>query len=148
MLNDKCMERFIRLSRQKIKDIFYDCNEKYFNNKIEVPSKFETYTPDENVVGWVRYSWDKKNGKFITHLHISNRINWTLENLRNTILHEMIHLELKSYLKQIPWWKKWFVKQHDKKFINRMNELNDKYNLNIVVEAKHLKNYIKNEDFH
>ena len=136
-------EKFVKLTKKKLLNVFHECNEKYFDNNIEIPVKFETWTPDPNTVGWVRNSWDKKNAKFITSLHISSYINWTEENLKNTILHEMIHLEFKSHLRYIPWWKKWFVKEHDKKFIQRMNELNEKYNLNIVVEATHLQQFMK-----
>ena len=137
------MEKFIKLTRPKIKTIFYECNQAYFDNKVRIPAKFELYTPNENIAAWVRVSWDKNKGYFITHLHISSAINWTEENLRKTILHEMIHLELNSHLKRRPWWKRWLTKQHDKKFVTRMNELNKKYGLHITVDAPHLKPYLK-----
>lgn len=91
------------------------------------------------IVGWVRAIWNKRLKTYDSSLHISDNFNWTEENLQNTILHEMIHLYIKDYMIPMNFWKRLFSKEHNKDFINMMNELNEKYGLNIVIKAKHMK---------
>lgn len=136
-------KKYIRLTKDCIKNIFEECNEKYFENKIQMPDKFELWTPSKRCVAWVRAISNKRTGKIKTHLHVSKMYNWTEENLRNTILHEMIHLDIKDYLIPLTFWKRLFGKDHDKDFIERMNELNETYGLNIVVKAKHMRKELK-----
>ena len=136
---------YIRLTRPKIKEIFDECNVLYFNNGIESPPNFELWTPTKKCVAWVRATFDRKKQRYITNLHVSARHRWTEENLRNTIIHEMIHLYIKDYLIPLTFLERIFPnKQHNSQFRLKMVELNETYGLNIVVQAKHMrKEYIK-----
>lgn len=136
---------YIPLTRPKIKEIFDECNRLYFNNEVESPHKFELWTPTKKCVAWVRAAFDRKKQRYITALHISSRYRWTEENLRNTIIHEMIHLYIKDYLVPLTFWERIFPnKQHNSEFRLKMAELNETFGLNIVVQAKHMrKEFIK-----
>ena len=57
------------------------------------------------------------------------------------MVHEMIHLEIQDYMKPYRWWHRLFRKDHDQKFVNRMNELNEKYGLNVKIKAIQLRAY-------
>ena len=132
-------KKYIKLTKKKVQEVFQICNEKYFDNKISLPDRIELWTPSNKCVGWIRAVWDMKRRKFVTALHISQQFKWTYENLEHTIVHEMIHMENKDYLIKLPFWKRLFGLDHDKKFVARMNEINEKYGLNITVRAKHMK---------
>lgn len=137
------MTKYIQLTRKQIEKTFNECNAKYFNNEIQKPEKFELWTPSKRCVGWIRAVWDMKRKRFITSLHISNRYRWTRENLEHTIVHEMIHMELKDYMVKLSFWKRLLGKDHDEKYVARMNEINEKYGLNITVRAKHMRKEFK-----
>lgn len=139
-------KKYIRLTKNKIKEIFEECNQKYFNNQIKTPEIFDTWTPTIKCVGWVRAVWDKRNHRNKVALHISSKYNWTEENLRNVILHEMIHLDIKDYLKPLNFWQRLFRLDHDKRFHKRMKELNKEFNLNILPRAKFMRTEIKKSD--
>lgn len=136
-------KKYIRLTKDHIKSVFEDCNQKYFGNKVETPDNIELWTPTKRCVGWVRATTNRKTGKIKTHLHISARYNWTEENLRDTIIHEMIHLEIKDYLIPLTFWQRILRKDHDKDFIERMNEINATFGLNISIRAKHMRKELK-----
>lgn len=133
--------KYIRLTRPKIEQVFDECNALYFNNEVEKPRKFELWTNHKRCVGWVRAFRDRKKAYgYYAVLHISSRYRWTEENLRNTILHEMIHLYIKDYLQPLTFWQRFFPsRQHGKDFVEKMNELNETYGLDIVVSAKHMR---------
>ena len=134
-------ERFVRLTRPELKRVFDECNEKYFCNKLTCPDLFDLWTPSKNIAGWIRAYWIPKKRKWGTAIHISNRFKWTKENLRDTMVHEMIHLEIGDYRKRISWWKRLLNKDHDKDFRKRMEELNSSYGLRVMVIAKHMRAY-------
>lgn len=138
-------KKYIRLTQNKIKEIFDEANSKYFNNEVESPVKFELWTPVKQCVAWVRLVENKKTGKLSTRLHVSNRYKWTEENLRNTIVHEMIHLHIKDYMVPLTFWQRIFpALQHNKEFKEEMNYLNETYpELNVVVKAKHMRKELK-----
>ena len=58
----------------------------------------------------------------------------------------MIHLELKDYLRTYRWWHRLFLTDHDKGHRERMNALNKKFGLNIMVKSKHLRAYMREPD--
>lgn len=133
-------KKYVRLTRNLIREIFDECNEKYFDNQIERPVKFELWTHQKKCVGWVRAIWNKKKRGYDTWFHISSRYHWTRDNLRNVVLHEMIHLDIKDYLIPRNFWNIFFPKRmHGKDFIERMNELNRKYGLDIRTQAKFMR---------
>ena len=136
----KKVHPYVRLTRPKIKKIFEECNRLYFDNKIEIPKKFELWTCQKTCVGWVRAIWDRKARKFVTWLHISGRYRWTEDNLRKTIIHEMIHMYIRDYMVPLTLWQRIFGrKQHGKDFIKKMNELNERFNLDIQTKAPYMK---------
>lgn len=133
----------IRLTRAVIKEMFEECNRLYFNNTIELPVGFQVWTPHAKTVGMVR---PVKSGKRIKSiLHISKRYRWSEENLRKVVVHEMIHLAIGDYkepltfIQRLPLIGRFFITEHDNRFISLMNELNDKHGLGITVRAKYMK---------
>lgn len=134
-------EKEIKLTKKKLKELFEEYNTLYFNNEVQCPRYFELWTPSKNVVGWVRGIWNKKTQSYDAALHISNNFIWNKKDLKNTMIHEMIHLLIKDYIKHLSFWQKLFGKDHDKIFTDKMNELNTNFSdLNVVIRAKHMKN--------
>ena len=134
-------EKYIRLTRPLIREVFRECNEKYFAGEIEEPAIVELWTCHKKCVGWVRALWNKKKKGYVAALHISSRYRWTLTNLRNVVVHEMIHLYIQDYLIPLTFWQRIFTsRQHGKVFIEKMNELNATYGLDIQARAKFMKN--------
>ena len=133
------MEKNVRLTRNLIKEIFNHCNESYFEGKITMPDYIELWTPNRDVVGWVRGFWVPKKKGYATALHISNAFHWTRTDLTNTIAHEMIHLLIEDYKEPLPFWKRWFGKDHDRRFKEVMQHLNTTYGLNISVRVPYMK---------
>ena len=74
-----------------------------------------------------------------TKILIARNVRYTQEDLRDVLIHEMIHLyvyqEIGSGLR------------HKKPSIDKMNELNAQYGLDIRKDAKHLRDkYIKKKN--
>lgn len=138
------MEKFVRLTKKKIEEVFDFCNETYFNNEVEKPVYFETWTPNVHIIGMVRPIFNQKTKTIYSALHISNNYNWTETNLIETILHEMIHLYIKDYINPKRWWHFFFPpRQHNKEFKRVMAKLNKDFNLNIAIKAPWMKQYRK-----
>ena len=135
-------EKFVRLTRNLFRDTFEECNSLYFNGELKSPEMFELWTPSKYIAGWIRGVWLPKDKKWVTALHISKRIRWTKDNLRDTMVHEMIHLEIQDYMKPYSWWQRLFRKDHDQQFKDRTNELNEKYGLNVKIKATQLRAYL------
>lgn len=137
------MNKHVRLTKSLVEETFDSCNQLYFNGEIKKPAKFVLYTYHPKCVGMVRGIMTKK--KFVSWLHISNSYHWTMENLRDTIVHEMIHLYLGDYLRKLPFWALFFPKlQHSKEFSDWVNYLNSTYpELNVVIIAKHMRKEFK-----
>lgn len=137
--------KYIRLTKETIKGMFDECNRLYFNNTVERPIKFETWTPHKKIVGMVRPIWSSRHKRTKAALHISCRFRWTEDNLRKVVAHEMIHLSIGDYkepltfLQRLPLIGRLFITQHDDRFIALMNDLNDKYNLGISLRAKQMR---------
>lgn len=147
-------KKYVRLTQNLIEKVFDECNEAYFDNQVEKPFKFELWTPWKRCVGWVRAAYPKPvvwrmgaNGvRRVAFFHINNRYNWTLENLRKVVVHEMIHLHIKDYLRPLGYWERKFRflrKEHGDDFKQVMNELNAKYGLDITVKAPFMKKELK-----
>lgn len=134
-------EKFVRLTRNVLRETFLECNDKYFEGTLPTPEIFELWTPSKYIAGWIRGVWTPKERKWHTAIHISRRFRWTKENLRDTMVHEMIHLEIQDYMKPYRWWHRLFRIDHDQQFKDRMNDLNEKYGLNVKVKAKQMRAY-------
>lgn len=137
--------KYIRLTRNVVGEMFYECNRLYFNNTVERPIKIETWTPHKKTVGMVRPIWSAKRHKVCSVLSMSSRYRWTADNLRKVVVHEMIHLAIEDYkipltfIQRLPLIGRFFIKGHDERFITLMNELNEKYSLGITVRMKQMR---------
>lgn len=140
-------EKFIRLTKQAISDMFDECNQAYFGNAIPRPKQFELWTPHRKIVGMVRPLYNKRTDTYSSALHISRIFNWTEENFRKTVVHEMIHLYIGDYLRPLKWYERIFPFlsgiQHDEEFKRVMNDLNERYDLGVAIRFKEMKNYYK-----
>lgn len=139
-------ERFLRLTKQTVNDMFDDCNRAYFNNEVPRPKVIQLWTPHRKVLGMVRPAYNRRTGSYSSILHISRLYRWTEENLRKVIVHEMIHLYIGDYLRPLRWWERimpFLVKQHDSEFIAVMNQLNDNYGLGIQTRFKEMREYLR-----
>lgn len=125
--------------------MFDECNRLYFNDSVERPVAFQTWTPHKRVVGMVRPVWSGKKRKTKACFHISKRYRWTEENLRKVVVHEMIHLAIGDYkepltfLQRLPLIGRFFITQHDKRFIALMDELNSQFDLGITIRMKQMR---------
>ncbi|MDE7385509.1 MAG: SprT-like domain-containing protein [Muribaculaceae bacterium] len=136
------MSNFIRLTKKEIETRFHQYNALYFNGEIITPKYFEVWTPWKNTLGMVRPCFNKLTQTYSAALHISKRYNWTDENLKKVIIHEMIHLYLMDYLQPLQWWERLyscFHKEHDSRFKDMMNYLNETYNLDIKIRFKEMR---------
>ena len=137
--------KYIKLTKIDIKEMVVECNRMYFNGEVELPIKYELWTPRKKIVGMVRPIWSNRYKQTKAILHISNRYRWTEENLRKVVLHEMIHLAIEDYkkpltfLQRLPLIGHLFITQHDKRFLALMNELNNRYVLGITIRAKQMR---------
>ena len=138
--------KYLKLTKQVIEDMFDECNAAYFNGEVEKPKKFESWTPQKKILGLSRPVQNHRAGKVTSSaLHISRRYNWTEETLQQVVIHEMIHLLIGDYKEPLTFWQrlpligKFFIFQHDQRFIDKMNELNATYGLDIKVRFPEMK---------
>ena len=150
MNSKKPSTKRIRLTRSAISDMFDKCNALYFDNKIDRPVKFETWTPGKRILGMVRAYWIPKHKDYGAIFHISRRYRWNEEDLRHVVTHEMIHLEIGDYkeplnfFQRLPFLGGLFRTMHDQRFIDRMNNINEQFGLKIGVKFPEMKkNFIK-----
>ena len=140
-------ETFVAITKKEIEERFDRYNDLYFGGKVTKPKKFEVSTPIRNILGLTRPMYNKNTGQYSAALHISRLYNWTDENLRDVIVHEMIHLFIGDYLQPLLWWELIFpclVKQHDGEFKDIMKQLNENFGLHVQLRFPEMKAYIKN----
>lgn len=88
---------------------------------------------------------NQRTSKVSSALHISRRYNWTIETLRQVVVHEMIHLLIGDYMEPLTFWQRlpligrFFINQHDQRFVDIMNELNATYGLGVKVRFPEMK---------
>jgi len=136
---------FVIVTKAELKRRFNEYNALYFNNQLPIPQHFVLWAYDTNSVSCVRTTWHRWRQRNETHFHINAQcFNWTDDNLRNVMIHEMIHIAIKDYMRPTRWWH-WIIppKQHDRAFVKFMNELNARYGLNVSVRAKQMRVYRK-----
>ena len=123
--------------------MFAECNHLYFNDELkEIPIEFE-----HNDVNYGEFYYDiTPKGIDNCHIKIADNHERTKKEYVSTLVHEMIHLLIKDYLQPLKWWEKIFpfmLVQHDKRFKEIMNKLNETYHLNIKIRFPEMKNYFR-----
>ena len=123
----------MKITGRVLEKMFLEYNKKYFDNFLILP-KMTTYIGETSMgifsVRERRYSADMK-------ISIARNFKLTNEELRDLLLHEMIHQYVYMQTGKV---------SHNRNFKNKMNELNEKYGLDIRKNSKHLfKKYKKNE---
>lgn len=117
--------------------VFKECNKLYFNGSLPVP-QFGTINK-LNTLAKFLYNKDKK-GKYPIKYQIikfSDCYDYTKEDFIDIMVHEMIHYYIAlNGIKD--------NKDHGKEFMKIANELNEKYNLNIV-ETKDASSFKKSD---
>ena len=115
----------MKISKGVLEKMFAECNKKYFDSSLIMPN-ISTYIGETSMglftVREGRYTRDMK-------ISIARNFNLTNEELRDLLIHEMIHEYV--YLKS-------GKVSHNRMFKNKMKELNEKYGLDIRKNSKHL----------
>ena len=113
--------------------MFWECNEKYFNNELPTP-KFDLINKT-SILARFEFFKEKKGVK-IKHKKIlfSDCYDFDEKVFENLMVHEMIHYYLAWNEVNNPC-------GHGKEFMEKANELNEKYGLNITkkVDASSFK---------
>ncbi|MBR6264088.1 MAG: SprT-like domain-containing protein [Prevotella sp.] len=125
----------MKITKQLLEKLFVEYNKKYFDNFLKRP-KITTYI-GENSMG----IFSIKEGRNISEkkISIARNFNLTKEELRDLLLHEMIH----EYM-----YMKYGKMSHNRQFVKKMNELNKKYGFDIRRNSKHLfKKYKPQKSF-
>ena len=111
--------------------VYSECRKKYFKDYQVLPTPHVGITDKKNYLGrFVGYKNRKKNAKHpITHpiISISADYDYDEEMFENLMVHEMIHYYLAYYGID----KK---ASHGKEFKRMMNEINEKYGLDIQIK--------------
>ena len=123
------------ITASKIRTLYSEYNKKYFEGSMFMP-KITTFT-GINSMGI--FSVKKWTNKVEEELSIARNFKLTEEELRDLVLHEMIH----QYV-----YEKYDKMNHGREFKRKMNELNNTYGFDIRKNSKHLfKKYRKKETF-
>ena len=117
----------VKVTKYILEDLFEEYNKLYFEGKLSKP-QLATYL-GESTMGIFNVS--ERHGMVRTKILIARNVRYTQEDLRDVLIHEMIHLyvyqEIGPGLRQ------------KKPFIDKMNELNAQYGLDIRKDSRHLK---------
>lgn len=120
------------ITASKIRTLYSEYNKKYFDGSMFMP-KITTFT-GINSMGI--FSVKKWTNKVEEELSIARNFKLTEEELRDLVLHEMIH----QYV-----YEKYGKMNHGKHFKKKMNELNEKYGFDIRKNSKHLFKKYRNK---
>lgn len=112
------------VTKEYIKEVFDECNEKYFNNELK-NCKFAVFKTERGL----GFCYHKKvNGKIYGRIKIAKNVHWTEDTFREIVIHEMIHL----YNRQIEHVSAtWFC--HNWHFRRKLKELNKEYDLHMTI---------------
>lgn len=119
------------ITAAKLRKLFIEYNEKYFDGFLTMP-KISTYIGVNSMGVFSVREWKTKIEQEIS---IARNFKLTDEELRDLLLHEMIH----QYV-----YKKYGKINHGKDYKRLKNELNKNYGFDIRINSKHLfKKYLK-----
>ena len=122
----------VKVTRYVLEDLFDQYNKLYFEEKLVKP-QLATYI-GESTMGIFNVS--ERHGKIRKKIMIARNVRYTQEDLRDILIHEMIHLYV--YQEKGPSY------GHKKPFVDKMNELNAQYGLDIRKNCRHLRDkYIR-----
>ena len=122
----------VKVTRYVLEDLFDQYNKQFFDGKLVKP-QLATYI-GESTMGIFNVS--ERHGKIRKKIMIARNVRYTQEDLRDVLIHEMIHLYV--YQEKGPGY------GHKKPFVDKMNELNAQYGLDIRKNCRHLRDkYIR-----
>ena len=117
----------VKVTRYILEDLFDEYNKLYFEGKLVKP-QLATYL-GESTMGIFNVS--ERHGKVRTKIMIARNVLYTQEDLRDVLIHEMIHLYVYQEIGH--------DYGHKKPFLDKMNELNTLYGLDIRKDCRHLR---------
>ena len=117
----------VKATKYILEDLFDEYNKLYFEGKLAKP-QLATYL-GESIMGIFNVS--ERHGKVKTKIMIARNVRYTQEDLRDILIHEMIHLYVYQEIGPDYGYKK--------PFMDKMNELNAQYGLDIRKDCRHLK---------
>ena len=117
----------MRITKKDIRIRFDEYNTLYFGGVLP-PCVYHLMTLKNTPLG--RYCCDTKNGKKVYTIWISKRIDWTEEDLRDTIVHEMIH----HYIRVVEH-SRGGILGHNWRFMRQCKRFREEYGLNITVHG-------------
>lgn len=113
------------ITSNKIRSLYIEYNKKYFDGCLYMP-KISTYSGDTSMGLFFVRKWKNRTEEEIL---IARNFKLTKEELRDLILHEMIH----QYV-----YEKYGKMNHGRHFKRKMKEFNEKYGFDIRKNSKHL----------
>lgn len=113
------------ITADKLRNLYIKYNEKYFDGLLLMP-KISTYTGVNSMGTFSVKTWKSRKQEEIS---IARNYKLTEEELRDLLLHEMIH----QYV-----YEKYGKMNHGRHFKKKMNKLNQTYGLDIRKNSKHL----------
>ena len=116
----------LKVTKYVLDGLFDQYNKLYFDDMLVKPI-LSTYI-GVNTMGIFNVS--RKQDKIKTKIMIAKNVKYTEEDLTNVLVHEMIHLYVYQQIGP--------GHGHDKIFVKKMKELNEKYGLDIRKNCKHL----------
>ena len=120
----------MKITKDDIKIRFNEYNQKYFNNILQ-PCKYHIIRNSKSTFGI--YVPAFKTDKIIGHIWIANNVDWTEEDLREIIIHEMIH----HYVQTIEGHSGGLL-GHNWRFKRQCRRLKKEYGLNIHKYLNHI----------
>ena len=123
---------------EDLETMYRHCARDYFKRQ-GMPKKVD-FAVDDKIYRFAAMKHYWVNGKIFPRIVFSRKYDLDEKTFRDTMVHEMIHLWLAVHK----------VKDngmHGDKFKEKMNELNEKYGLNVEV-SKDASPYLSEEDAH
>lgn len=89
------MEKEIKLTKEEIKRRFGIYNQKYFEGKLSDNCKFYIFSKNNGSFGKYTY-YINSDGSVTNKIYVGQSTVWTDEKLEQVIVHEMIHMYVRT----------------------------------------------------